>query len=92
MKRKIYSAAILSVYNQNFVNNHSKFIHAHPTKLVDLNKVSIMEGKVVKLIGQDDENKGVFLEEATGHYYIGELKHFKFALSLEKQIECLDNA
>ena len=77
MKRKIYSASILAIYTANFINNHSKFIHAHPTKLEDLNKVAIIEDKVVKLIGQDDENQGVFLEESTGHFYIGSLKVFK---------------
>lgn len=95
MKRKIYSAAILSVYHHNFVNNHSKFIHAYPTKLEDLGKEATVEGKKIKLIGQDDENKGVFLQESTGHYYIGELKAFKFALTLETkslEVECLDNA
>lgn len=77
MKRKIYSVSILAVYKANFVNNHSKFIHAHPTRLEDLNTNSIIEDKVVTLIGMDDENQGVFKEEATGHFFVGSLKQFK---------------
>ena len=87
MKRKIYSASILSVYRQNFLNNHSKFIHAHPTKLEDLDKEATVFEKKVKLIGMDDENKGVFLEEATGHHFIGSLKDFKANQLVEELIE-----
>jgi hypothetical protein len=76
MKRKIYSPAIVSVYRKNFLNNHSKFIHAYPTKLEDLGKTAKLDDNVLTLVGQDDDNKGVFLNEQSGDYYIGELKEF----------------
>lgn len=93
MKRKIYSASLLAVYRQNFLNSHSG-ICVHPTKTGDLDKEATVAGKHLKLIGMNDENSGVFIEESTGHLYTGELGHFKFALTLEnksRELECYDN-
>lgn len=77
MKRKIYSASILAVYLANFNNNHSKFIHKHPTRLEDLHKEFTIEGKNLTLIGQDDEDNGVLHEASTGHYYVAPMKMVK---------------
>ena len=77
MKRKIYLASILAIYKTNFQNQHAKFIHAFPTKSEDLNKEFAFEGKVLKLIGMNDDHQGVLHEAATGFHYVASLKMIK---------------
>ena len=77
MKRKIYSPAILATYKANFTNNHSKFIHAHPTKLEDLGKDFTFEGKTLTLVGMNDDGLAVLHEASTNYFYICSLKMVK---------------
>lgn len=82
MKRKIYSPALLSKYKAYFTNNHSKFVHGHPTRLEDLNREMELEGKQVILIGQSDDepNVGVLSEPSTGFIYVAPLALIKLTI------------
>ncbi len=67
MKRRIFSELLIKQYRSYFIREHSKFVHASPLKVEDLEKTFQHENREYKIVGFDPDGL-VVVENGTNHY------------------------